>query len=43
MGLNWYPHNNARVTLNYIATYLDRGDLDDEFTSIVSMRFQVDF
>ena len=42
-GVNWYPHNNARVTFNYIAAYLDRGDLDDELTSIVSMRFQVDF
>ena len=43
LGVNWYPHNNARVTLNYIAAYLDRGDLDDELTTIVSMRFQVDF
>ena len=43
LGLNWYPHNNARVTLNYIAAYLDRGDIEEEFTSIVSMRFQVDF
>lgn len=43
LGLNWYPHNNARVTFNYIAAYLDRGDLDNELTSIVSMRFQVDF
>lgn len=43
LGLNWYPHNNARVTFNYIAAYLDSGDLDNELTSIVSMRFQVDF
>ena len=43
LGVNWYPHNNARVTLNYILAYLDRGDLDDELTTIVSMRFQVDF
>ena len=43
LGLNWYPHNNARVAFNYIAAYLDRGDLDDELTTIVSMRFQVDF
>ena len=43
LGVNWYPHNNARVTLNYIMAYLDRGDLDDELTTIVSMRFQVDF
>ena len=43
VGVNWYPHNNARVTFNYVAAYLDRGDIDDEFTSIVSMRFQVDF
>ena len=43
LGVNWYPHDNARVTLNYILAYLDRGDLDDERTSIVSMRFQVDF
>ena len=43
LGVNWYPHDNARVTLNYILAYLDRGDLDDESTSIVSMRFQVDF
>ena len=43
LGLNWYPHNNARVTFNYVAAYLDRGDLDDELTTIVSMRFQVDF
>ena len=43
LGVNWYPHNNARVTLNYIAAYLDRGDLNDELTTIVSMRFQVDF
>lgn len=43
LGVNWYPHNNARVTFNYILAYLDRGDLDDESTSIVSMRFQVDF
>ena len=43
LGLNWYPHNNARVTLNYIAAYLDRGDIEEEFTSIVSMCFQVDF
>ena len=43
LGVNWYPHNNARVTLNYILAYLDRGDLDDESTAIVSMRFQVDF
>ena len=43
LGVNWYPHNNARVTLNYILAYLDRGDIDDESTSIVSMRFQVDF
>ena len=43
LGVNWYPHDNARVTLNYILAYLDRGDLDNESTSIVSMRFQVDF
>ena len=43
LGLNWYPHSNARVTLNYIAAYLDRGDLENELTGIVSMRFQVDF
>lgn len=43
LGVNWYPHKNARVTLNYIAAYLDRGDINDELTSIVSMRFQVDF
>ena len=43
LGLNWYPHNNARVTFNYIAAYLDRGDHDDDLTTIVSMRFQVDF
>ena len=43
LGLNWYPHNNARVTLNYVGAYLDRGDISNEFTSIVSMRFQVDF
>ena len=43
LGLNWYPHGNARVTFNYVAAYLDRGDISDELTSIVSMRFQVDF
>jgi phosphate-selective porin OprO/OprP len=47
LGLNWYPHNNARVTLNYVAAYLDRVwkgiTLNDQLTSIVSMRFQVDF
>ena len=43
LGVNWYPHSNARVTLNYVAAYLDRGDISDELTSIVSMRFQVDF
>ena len=43
LGVNWYPHNNARVTLNYILAYLDRGDLEEESASIVSMRFQVDF
>ena len=43
VGVNWYPHNNARVTFNYVAAYLDRGDIDDELASIVSMRFQVDF
>lgn len=45
LGLNWYPHNNARVTLNYVAVYVDgtKHDFDNEFTSIVSMRFQVDF
>ena len=43
VGVNWYPHNNARVTFNYVAAYLDRGDLEDELASIVSIRFQVDF
>ena len=43
VGVNWYPHNNARVTFNYVAAYLDRGDIDDELASIVSVRFQVDF
>ena len=43
LGLNWYPHSNARVTLNYVGAYLDRGDISNEFTSIASMRFQVDF
>lgn len=43
LGLNWYPHGSARVTFNYVAAYLDRGDISDELTSIVSMRFQVDF
>ena len=43
VGVNWYPHNNARVTFNYVAAYLDRGDIDDKLASIVSMRFQVDF
>ena len=43
LGLNWYPHDNARVTFNYVAAYLDRGDINAELTSIVSMRFQVDF
>ena len=42
-GVNWYPHNNARVTFNYVTGFLDRGDIHDEFVSIVSMRFQVDF
>ncbi len=45
LGLNWYPHNNARVTFNYVAAYVDgtKYDFDNELTSIVSMRFQVDF
>ena len=45
LGLNWYPNNNSRVTLNYVAAYVDgtKYDFEDELTTIVSMRFQVDF
>jgi phosphate-selective porin OprO/OprP len=42
LGVNWYLSPNARVTLNYIHSWVDAAG-GDEAADIALLRFQVDW
>jgi phosphate-selective porin OprO/OprP len=44
LGLNWYPHANARVMLNYVMSSVENGDGDEVGKAdAFAVRYQIDF